>query len=46
MSAGSTISVHTNVKIMPITSKSPRLAIPRCDEKVSAPKLATVVAAL
>ena len=34
------------MKIIPITKVMPRLAMPRWDEKASAPKLEIVVAAL
>ena len=46
MRAGRTTSVQRSVNTNPITSTVPRLAMPRWEEKASAPKLATVVAAL
>ena len=44
--AGRTTRLVTRMKTIPITNVTPRLAMPRCDEKASAPKLAMVVAAL
>jgi len=46
MRAGSTTSVETSMKTSPQNNITPRLLIPRWDEKASAPKLATVVEAL